>query len=177
MRRLLALLAALSALAAVSPSPAAAQATSAVVVSACGTPPTTYSAGQNRQVTQDTNGRVCGSATSGPTPSSGSGIAPVVSGSAESSHVLKASPGNLYGVAVTSGAVAGYLLVFDATSAPVDGAVTPKACVVVPANSTVGLSYGDIPSVYATGITAVFSSTGCFTKTASATAYFAGRTQ
>lgn len=40
-------------------SPALAQNTSAIVVAACGTPPTTYSAGQNRQVTQDTNGRVC----------------------------------------------------------------------------------------------------------------------
>lgn len=39
--------------------PAEAQTTSAVVVTSCGTPPTAYSAGQNRQVTQDTTGTLC----------------------------------------------------------------------------------------------------------------------
>jgi hypothetical protein len=42
---------------------AQAQSTSAVVVAACGTPPTTYSAGANRQVTQDTSGKLCTGAT------------------------------------------------------------------------------------------------------------------
>ena len=39
--------------------PALAQSTTAVVVPACGTPPTTYSAGQNRLLTQDTTGTLC----------------------------------------------------------------------------------------------------------------------
>jgi len=43
-----------------------AQASSAIVVSSCGTPPTTYAAGQNRQVTQDTTGKLCGASTSTP---------------------------------------------------------------------------------------------------------------
>lgn len=61
------------------PAPAHAQTTSATVVANCGTPPTTYSAGQNRQVTQGTDGRVCqtsvvsGNAASG-TADSGSPI-------------------------------------------------------------------------------------------------------
>lgn len=109
----------------------------------------------------------------GPAPSSSAsvGIAPVVSGSAESSHVLKASAGNLYTLQVTSGTTAGYVLTFDATSAPADGAVTPKHCFVLPASSSVSLSWST-PAAFATGIVAVFSSTGCFTKTASATAFF-----
>lgn len=36
-----------------------AQSGAAIVVSACGTAPSTYVAGQNRQVTQDTNGYAC----------------------------------------------------------------------------------------------------------------------
>jgi hypothetical protein len=36
-----------------------AQTTSAVVVSSCGTPPTTYTAGQPSPVTQDTTGKLC----------------------------------------------------------------------------------------------------------------------
>lgn len=103
------------------------------------------------------------------------GITRIVSAAAESNHVLKGSAGNLYGVYVTTGATAGYLLVFNATSAPVDGAVTPSECLWAPANSTTFLNFNPgPPAIFSTGITAVFSSTGCFTKTASATAYFAG---
>ena len=39
--------------------PALAQVSNAVVVASCGTPPATYSAGANRQITQDTNGNLC----------------------------------------------------------------------------------------------------------------------
>lgn len=110
-----------------------------------------------------------------PSSTAGSGITRVVSASAESNHVLKASAGNLYGVYVTTGNTAGYLMVFNATSAPGDGAVTPNECLWAPANSTTFLNFNPgPPSTYSTGITAVFSSTGCFTKTASATAFFAG---
>lgn len=110
-----------------------------------------------------------------PSSSTASGITTVVSAAAEGSNVLKATPGNLYGLYVTSGASAGYLMVFNATSAPADGAVTPKHCIVVAANTTVAINNGDIPDIYSTGIVAVFSTTGCFTKTVSATAFFSGR--
>lgn len=102
-------------------------------------------------------------------------ITPVVSTAAEGGHVLKSSAGSLYGVYVTSGATAGYLMVFNATSVPGDGAVTPVECVPVPANSVVSLNYGPGPAAaFSTGITAVFSTTGCFTKTVSNTAFFQG---
>jgi hypothetical protein len=108
-----------------------------------------------------------------PTPSPTTGIVPVVSSTAEASKVFKASAGNLYAYQVTTGALAGYVMIFNTTSAPADGAVTPTKCVVVPAGATVGVS-ADPPEYFSTGITAVFSTTGCFTKTASATAMFSG---
>lgn len=114
-------------------------------------------------------------------------IIPAFSAAAESSHVLcdatgtapvHKAPCNLRSVYVTTGAVAGYLMTFNAVSAPVDGAVTPRDCIVVPANSTVSLIYDDMTQEsFNTGLTAVFSSTGCFTKTASATAFFKARAQ
>ena len=119
----------------------------------------------------DSNGKLLTTQT--PSSASAAGITPVVSASAEGSKVFKASAGNLYAYQVTTGAVAGYVMIFNAVSAPADGAVTPVKCVAVAANSTVGVSMNP-PEAFATGITAVFSTTGCFTKTISATATFSG---
>lgn len=114
-------------------------------------------------------------ATETPSATSSYGITAVVSSAAEDSHVLKASAGNLYSVYVTAGATAGYLMVFDATSEPADGAVTPIQCVVAPANMTTGITFNGVtPEVYSTGITASFSTTGCFTKTTTPTVFFHG---
>lgn len=103
----------------------------------------------------------------------------IVSSSAlESNHVLKSSAGNLYSVYVTTGAVQGWLLTYNGTSAPTAGgaAIAPVDCVYAPANTTTGLSMaGDPPDPYATGIVAVFSSSGCLTNTASSTVFFKGR--
>ena len=114
-----------------------------------------------------------------PTSSAAGAIKPVVTSAAASSLVLKASAGNLYSVTLTSGASAGLLMVFDATSAPADGAVTPVECINVAANSTVVVNFSPgPPSSYATGITAVFSTgTNCFNKAASATAFISGKVQ
>ena len=109
-----------------------------------------------------------------PTSNAGAALAQTASGAVESNNVLKASAGNLYSLTVTTGATAGYLMVFNATSAPIDGAVTPAYCAQVPANNTGAFEWA-IPARYSTGITAVFSSTGCFSKTASATAAFFGQ--
>jgi hypothetical protein len=113
----------------------------------------------------------------GPSASSTVGIAPVVSASAEASHVLKASAGNLYGLSVTVTTVSGYVMIFDATSAPANGAVTPKFCFPITSNGTNGgaaFSWGSMPMYFATGITVEFSTTGCFTATSSTTAFFNG---
>lgn len=108
------------------------------------------------------------------TPCYSQAAVPKNSAAAESSHVFKATAGTLFGLSVTSGASAGYVLVFNATSAPADGAVTPVACYQLPASQTIGIAFTPFPLAMSTGITAVFSTTGCFTKTASATAFFLG---
>jgi hypothetical protein len=113
-----------------------------------------------------------------PTASSSFGIAPGSSSALEASHVLKASAGNLYSLYVMTTSVGGYLMTFNAISAPSDGAVTPVECIQIPANSAAGISWdGAPPDFYSTGIVAVFSTTGPFTKTASATAFFKWRVQ
>jgi hypothetical protein len=104
-----------------------------------------------------------------PTATAAAGITPVVSASLEASHVLDASPGNLYSVYASNltGGTTGILQVFNATSAPVDGAVTPIVCVPFDASGKAQAVYAPgPPAVFATGITAVISSaTSCFTKT------------
>jgi hypothetical protein len=111
--------------------------------------------------------------------SASSGIPPTASSALESSHVLKASAGNLSSLSVTIGTTSGYLMVFDAASAPADGAVTPKYAWPVTSNGTnsaLGISW-TVPAQFLTGVTVVFSSTGPLTKTASATAFFSGQVQ
>ena len=39
----------------------------------------------------------------------------------------------MYGLTVTNGASAGYVLMFDATTVPGDGAVSPVGCYAIPA--------------------------------------------
>jgi hypothetical protein len=114
-----------------------------------------------------------------PTAAAAAGITPVFSAAAESGHVLKASAGNLYNAYATS-TVAGYLLIFNATSAPADGAVTPQDCVPGALTQTgiyaASINYNPGPAEpFTTGVTLVWSSTGCFTKTASATAFLHGQ--
>lgn len=106
-------------------------------------------------------------------------LAPNVSAALTGSTVFKASAGNLYSVSVTSGASAGFLLVFNATAAPADGAVTPQICIPVAANSLVpwDATTGGIPERFTTGIVGVFSTTGCYIKTISATAFLHAKFQ
>jgi hypothetical protein len=89
-----------------------------------------------------------------------------------SNLVVNGSNANLLYLNVVSGASAGYVMVFNATSAPADGAVTPTLCYTLAANSTLTITYESTAQPYfGTGIVVVFSTTGCFTKTASATAF------
>lgn len=135
-----------------------------------------YTANTNAPVSLDTAGnlRVTNSpggtqgVTITPSSAAGVGIAPVVSASAENNHVLKNAAGNLYGVYATNlTATAGFLVVLNATTAPIDGAITPLACVPLPASGVASINFNPgPPSVYGTGITAVLTSANtCFTKT------------
>lgn len=92
---------------------------------------------------------------------------------AAGSLILKASAGNLYGINAVSGASAGYLLIYDSATVPADGVTTPRRAYVMAANSSLDVAF-DVPKRFTSGITLVFSTTGPFTKTISATAFLAG---
>lgn len=91
--------------------------------------------------------------------------------------VLRQGTTNLAGLNVVTGATAGYVMLFDATVVPADGAVTPLRCMPVAANTGIDLNFRGSPLRFDNGLVVVFSSTGCFSKTASATAYLAGDVQ
>lgn len=95
------------------------------------------------------------------------------SAAAESNHVVT---GQHYVQSIYAwSSVAGYLMTFDATSVPADGAVTPKECIPVPAGSYGAHELVATQDNYGAGLVLVYSTTGCFTKTASATAFFYAR--
>lgn len=108
--------------------------------------------------------------------SSNSGLAGVETATALGSLLVKSGSGNLYELDVTS-TVAGFLMVFNAITPPADGTVTPIRCIAATGAGSLfyaTLPLGAIPEFYSTGVTAVYSSTGCFTKTISATAFIHG---
>ena len=112
-----------------------------------------------------------------PSGAAGAAIAPTASSAAESSHVLKASGGNLYGVSGYIGA-AGWIMLFDAASAPADGPVTPVGWLYAPQAGSWSMDWGVTPQLFVNGIVVVASSTGPLTKTAYSTnTVFAGLVQ
>ena len=103
------------------------------------------------------------------------GTPPLAAGTAnQSSRVLRATAGDVDFINVSTGAVAGWVLLRDATSEAADGAVTPVLAWQVPANSTLDRGF-DPPLKMANGCTLTFSTTGPTTQTKSATAFFGGR--
>ena|ERR1700722_1541940 len=111
------------------------------------------------------------------------GNTPIVAGSAVSSAVLKASPGNLYSAYATVTAPS-WLMIFNSTTAPSNGSTTAgtasgnmQDCISIPvANSSGGVTYS-APEVFSVGITAVISSTGCGTLTLATVGYIHGSVQ
>jgi hypothetical protein len=109
------------------------------------------------------------------------GIAPVVGGSAISSLVLKASPGNLYSVYAECSAAC-WLMVFNSTTAPSNGSTTAgiasgnmQECVSIASGGVGSINYsGAPPEVFSVGITAVISSTTCATLTLATTGFIHG---
>lgn len=116
-----------------------------------------------------------------PSSSPSQSIDATKSTAAEASRVLKAAPGNLYSITTTIGASTGYLMLFDATAEPANGSVSPKWWWPILSNgSTGGVAASWLPGPplkFTTGITAVFSSTGPFTKTGHTSAAFSAQVQ
>lgn len=131
-----------------------------------------YTTAQTNSATLRTNGHL--TVEIAPSSLSVSGITASANAAAGSNVVLKAGAGNLYSFEVTTGASAGLVYVFNATSLPGNGAITPVKCYAVAANSTFDKSFGP-PLALATGITVGFGTgTNCFSLTASATAFISG---
>jgi nucleoside phosphorylase len=124
-------------------------------------------------VTQPVSGTVAATQSGVWTMSAAAAITPVVSSILESNHIMKGSAGTLYSFQANSTSVGGYVMLFNATSAPADGAVTPIKVWQIGAQTTLGIGCNP-PLAFSIGIVLVFSTTGPFTKTASATAYFSG---
>jgi hypothetical protein len=96
------------------------------------------------------------------------GVSQAQTGAAASSLVAKASAGSIVSVS-GSAANGSYIMIFNATSAPSDGAVTPAKCwgpMAAAGPFVFGWGGGGPVFSMSTGITVVSSSTGCFTKTA-----------
>ncbi|MES3054903.1 hypothetical protein O6V14_04605 [Sphingomonas faeni] len=91
--------------------------------------------------------------------------------------VIKPGVAIVTGINVTTGAAAGYVMVFDSATIPADGAVTPARCLPVAANTGIDINFRGSPLKFDMGAVVVFSTTGCYTKTASATAFIAGDIQ
>ena len=89
---------------------------------------------------------------------------------AESCHVFATRPVNLYSYLVSNAATAGWIMVFDAAAAPADGTVSPT----LPAQNVASNGTGQLstfqPVAFGTGLVICYSTTGPFSKTASATA-------
>jgi len=153
---------------------------SASVVASCGS--VTYVAGRAYPLTQDTTGKACSASTgtvSG-TVTANLGAATKVSSSALAANlVVNSGAASLYSFEVsadsTLSGAAWWVMVYDATSAPADGAVTPAKCYAMPSGATLlSASFGPGPITFSTGIVIGVSTTGCFTKTASTHAFISG---
>lgn len=116
--------------------------------------------------------------------SASAGITPVVTGSAASGLVLKATPGNLYSVYAECSAAC-WLMIFNSTTVPADGATTAgvasgnlQDCLAIPTGSNGSINYTPgPPEVFTVGISAAISSTTCATKTAATTGFIHGSVQ
>lgn len=91
---------------------------------------------------------------------------------------VDAAAGSLYSFNVsadsTLSAAAWWIMVYNATSAPADGAVTPVKCYAMALGTTSYSAAFPTPVPFSTGITLGVSTTGCFTKTASTHAFISG---
>lgn len=121
---------------------------------------------------------------SGPTSSASAAIAPVVSGSASSGVILKASAGNLYSVSATCSAAC-WLMVFNSATVPSNGSTTAgiasgnlQECIGIASGATGIIStIGGPPESFTTGISAAISSTACATLTLATTGFIRGSVQ
>lgn len=119
--------------------------------------------------------------TNTPSSASGSALTSTSSSALAANTVIKASAGNLYSFEVaadsTLSGAAWWIMIYNATSAPVDGAVTPLKCYAMPSGTTSFSAAFPTPVAFSAGITIGVSTNGCFTKAASTHAFISGDAQ
>jgi hypothetical protein len=158
-------------------SPAIAQSSGAQVLpGGCGT--AGYGTNASGQVTagvkpltQNSVGQLCAGSSS-----SGGGSTHAQSSALAANLVVKATAGTLYSFEVnadsTLSGAAWWVMIYDATSAPGDGAVTPAKCYGIPSGTTqMGATFASSGVNFTSGMVIGVSTTGCFTKTASTHAF------
>ena len=116
-----------------------------------------------------------------PSAASSSGLTPSSTVALASSQIVKASAGNLYSFEVSADSTLSgspwWIMIFNATTLPADGAVTPTKCYAMSSGQTSAAYAWMIPVQFSTGIVIGVSTTGCFTKTASVHAFISGDAQ
>lgn len=95
------------------------------------------------------------------------------------SQILKASAGTLFSFEVnadaTLSAAAWFVMIFNSSTVPADGAVAPVKCYGQSAGTAqMGGTLASNGVAFSNGIVIVTSTTGCFTKTISAHAFISG---
>lgn len=110
-------------------------------------------------------------------PSVGGGATNAATSVLASNLVVKSGAGTLFGIVVsadsTISGAAWWIMVFDATSLPSNGTVTPAKCYALPSGATSASYAWPIGLNFTTGITVGASTTGCFSLTASVHAFIA----
>lgn len=156
------------------PLQAMAQATpiSAEVVAACAGK--SYLVGDAKPLTQTQTGNTCTSSTAAAvTPAT-----PISSAALVANQIIITGAHQLLSFDVaadsTLSGAAWWLMIYNATSAPADGAVTPVKCYALPSGATGFNGAFSAPISFSTGIVIGVSTTGCFTKTASTHAFISG---
>jgi len=107
----------------------------------------------------------------------GKSLIPKATKVASSALVLKAQGGVLRSLNVVAGASAGFAMLIDAAAEPANGAVTPKRVWPIAANGSLDTKFQEVGLQCRDGVVIVFSTTGPFTYTASATAFIAGEAE
>lgn len=149
-------------------------------VSAVNPLPTTSSGGGTQAVTLPTTPLVASGSGVVETPSAEStaGLSTAASAALAANQVVKASAGNLYSFDVaadsTLSGAAWWIMIYNATTAPGDGDVTPAKCYAMPSGVTSYAAAFPVPVAFSTGIVIGVSTAGCFTKTASTHAFISG---
>lgn len=150
----------------------------AIVIDTCNNPPVQYDLGKAQPVYQDKNGNQCftGSVSMSSSTAYASTTAPA-SNLAIPASANKSLTGFQVSVDSTLLQAPWWIMIFDAISAPVDGAVTAAKCYGVPSNTpSRSYAFTGFPK-FTNGIVIAVSTTGCFDKTGSDHAFISGDIQ